>query len=99
MSAEILKVAEGGLVDWSPSKSVAPMDAKLLLTAETQLPQVMPGTLIATSVISPVAAVEDVSLPSAAGASGVVDVVAAGSPQPTKLTSMAIARQESKLRI
>ena len=93
-------MAEGGLVDLSPSKSVAPMDAKLLLTAETQLPQVMPGTLIATSVISLVAAVDDVPLPSVAGASGVgAGAGAAGSPQPTKLTSMAIARQESKLRI
>ena len=84
MSAGTLKLALGGLVEFLASISVAPMDSRLVRTAETQLPQVMPGTLIETLVMSPVASVETVLL---------------GSPQPMKATVMATARQESKLRI
>lgn len=95
MPAGTLKLALGGLVELVASISVAPMDSRLVRTVETQLPQVMPGTLMETFVISPVA-VDDV-LPPSAGVAGVAG--AAGSPQPMMPTIMASARQESKLRI
>ena len=95
MPAGTLKLALGGLVELVASISVAPMDSRLVRTVETQLPQVMPGTLMETFVISPVA-VDDV-LPLSAGVAGVAG--AAGSPQPMMPTIMASARQESKLRI
>ena len=98
MSAETLKVTEGGLVELSASISAAPMDSKLLRTARTQPPQVIFGTLSDTVVISPVA-VDDVLPPELPpSVAGVVDG-AAGSPQPMMPTIMASARQESRLRI
>ena len=69
MSAETLKVTVGGLLELSGSISAAPMDSRLVRTAETHPPQVMPGTLRDTEVISPVA-VDDVlpsELPLSAG--------------------------------
>ena len=98
MSAETLKVTVGGLLELSGSISAAPMDSRLVRTAETHPPQVMPGTLRDTEVISPVA-VDDVlpsELPLSAGG---VAGGAAGSPQPMMPTIMASARQESRLRI
>ena len=84
MPAGTLKLALGGLVELVASMLVAPMDSRLVRTAETQLPQVMPGTLMATLVMSPVASVATVLV---------------GSPQPMKATVMATATQESRLRI
>ena len=52
MSAETLKVTEGGLVELSASISAAPMDSKLLRTARTQPPQVIFGTLSDTVAVS-----------------------------------------------
>ena len=99
MPAGTLKLALGGLVESVASISVAPMDSRLVRTVETQLPQVMPGTLMETFVISPVA-VDDVLPPELSLSAGVAGVAgAAGSPQPMMPTIMASARQESKLRI
>ena len=99
MPAGTLKLALGGLVELVASISVAPMDSRLVRTVETQLPQVMPGTLMETFVISPVA-VDDVLPPELSLSAGVAGVAgAAGSPQPMMPTIMASARQESKLRI
>ena len=100
MPAGTLKLALGGLVELVASISVAPtMDSRLVRTAETQLPQVMSGTLMETFIISPVA-VDDVLPPELSLSAGVAGVAgAAGSPQPMMPTIMASARQESKLRI
>ena len=98
MSAETLKVTEGGFVELSALISAAPMDSKLLRTARTHPPQVIFGTLSDTVVISPVA-VDDVLPPELPLSAGGVGVGAAGSPQPMMPTIMASARQESKLRI
>ena len=98
MPAGTLKLALGGLVELVASISVAPMDSRLVRTVETQLPQVMPGTLMETVVISPVA-VDDVLPPELPLSAGGVAVGAAGSPQPMMPTIMASARQESRLRI
>ena len=98
MPAGTLKLALGGLVELVASISVAPMDSRLVRTVETQLPQVMPGTLMETFVISPVA-VDDVLPPELPLSAGGVAVGAAGSPQPMMPTIMASARQESRLRI
>ena len=100
MSAGTLKVTVGGLDELSGSISAASMDSRLLRTAETHPPQVMPGTLSDTEVISPVEAeVEDESLLEAPLSVGVVVDGAEGSPQPRMPTIMASARQESRLRI
>ena len=84
----------------SGSISAAPMDSRLVRTAETHPPQVMFGTLRDTVVISPVA-VDDVLPPELSLSAGVAGVAggAAGSPQPMMPTIMTSARQGSRLRI